>query len=75
MKYTQKQLENAFDIVADSSDWKAPIQAEIPRCQHDLNLLTEAVIHFTGTIPTIKPVGSNRYLIEAVGYRNGPCGP
>jgi hypothetical protein len=33
----------------------------------------EAVIHFTGTVPTVRETATG-YHVRAVGYRNGPCG-
>lgn len=74
--YTQGQLEAAFDIVKSSTHWKDPIDKIIttPHLPGSLDLIYEAVIHFTGTVPTFTTLKDNRTRVRAVGYRNGPCG-
>ena len=73
--YSQEEIKNAFDKVCDPNDWRNPIKKTIQRGSIELHLLSESIIHFTGAVPTIKPIGKNEYLIEAEGCRMGPCGP
>lgn len=66
MKYTQEQLEQAFDLVADKKHWKNPINAVIP-LESDQALIREAVIHFTGSVPTFVRT-SKGIKVTANGY-------
>lgn len=71
--HTEHQLADAFDLVKDSDDWRNPIRKHVPDTA-DINCIQKAVIHFTGTVATVSRRG-DYFLIEATGYRNGPCGP
>lgn len=66
-KYTAKQLDEAFSLVADRTDWKLPIEATVP-ADADRDLIYDAVTYFTGSTPgfTQKPDGS--WLVTAEGY-------
>ena len=65
--------EAYFRLVADPKDWKAPIDAKVPK-NLDLNALQDAIVHFTATEPTF--VTSGDYVqVKAAGYRAGPAGP
>jgi hypothetical protein len=69
----QAHLTAAFDLVCDPTDWRAPIDATVSG-DMDLSLLAEAIIHFTGTVPTFDGTPGG-YRVWAEGYRMGPCGP
>jgi hypothetical protein len=75
----QARAKSLFDLVACKHDWKAPINGvlEDPAL---LGPVSEAVIHFTATVPTITPVmikgrKTLLYKVKAAGYRAGPAGP
>lgn len=71
---TRAQLSAAFTTVANPSNWKLPIDARVPLgCDFDLLLVREAVIFFTGSVPTITPVllvkpRGMAYRVQAAGY-------
>tara|TARA_Y100000310_G_C20549394_1_gene747263 strand:+ start:202 stop:441 length:240 start_codon:yes stop_codon:yes gene_type:complete len=78
--FSQAQLSEAFDRVQDPSDWRNAIDAFVT--VDWLKVTEEAIIHFTGTVPTVTriPGADNqlymtRYRLQSVGYRMGPCGP
>lgn len=61
----------AFDQVCDPSDWKAPIDCEVP---WDLaNLYMQAIEFMTGVRPSFERSGDTARL-ACCGYRMGPCG-
>lgn len=71
----QKELEKIFNSVCNPEDWKAPIDVIIKTQNKDKNKISEAIIHFTGTIPIFENGRAPGFsLIKAQGYRNGPCG-
>lgn len=77
--YTHGELRLAFDIVANPSDWKAPIETTID--ERFLPAVTAAVHFFTSTDivcdgrdPNHSRI-QNAINIRATGYRNGPAGP
>jgi hypothetical protein len=61
-----------FAKVANPKDWKAPIDGYVP-AKADLDAVTDAVVHFTGTVPTFTMTRFG-WKVEAIGYRAGPCG-
>jgi hypothetical protein len=75
-KFSQEDLQMAFNLVKDKEHWKNPIHVEIT----DKLLVTEnglvslkdmvdaAVIHFTGGVATFTSIGNGKYLVDAVGY-------
>lgn len=66
-KWMQSQLAAAFDLVAPKPNWKMPINAKLHRIDCDETLLSDAVIHFTGSVPTITRRGGWRH-VKAAGY-------
>lgn len=71
----QKELEKIFKKVCNEKDWKAPIDIIIKAQNKDKNKISEAIIHFTGTVPTFENGDAPGFLlIKAQGYRIGPCG-
>lgn len=73
--YDEKQarLRTAFDKVADPTDWKGKVNGVIDAA--DVNDVVDAVIYFTGTVPTVTPARGGKLRVRSVGYRMGPCGP
>lgn len=76
-KWTQKELEEAFDRVKNPDDWKAPIRATVP--SEDLGIACAAILHFTATHARYYPAGIDRdgealYHVTSIGYRAGPAG-
>lgn len=70
---TADLYREAFDHVCDPQDWKAPIDALVPRTL--VNLYAQAVEFMTGTAPTVELAsGTELVRIRAAGYRSGPCG-
>lgn len=65
MAYSQKQLSVAFDKVKDQQHWKNPINALID--PGDRDIVYEAIIHFTGSIPSIVKSGK-QLRVRAHGY-------
>jgi hypothetical protein len=71
MKYTQQQLHAAFDRVCNKNHWKKPINKLVTvKSKDELDVIKEAVIHFTGGVADIEQVGPNKYRVTASGYYN-----
>jgi hypothetical protein len=71
--FTEKQLREAFDLVTDENDWRAPINALVPP---DFARQAEAaIVFFTGCPVEILEVNEKSVNVRACGYRLGPCGP
>jgi len=76
----QQQFEDAFSLVRNPADWKAPIRAWVPSSRIAVTL--DAVEYYTATRPAITDThragdlldAERFYLIEADGYRLGPAG-
>lgn len=67
--YTQTQLHDAFNLVQNVEDWKMPIDAIVPREQVDKDLVSFAVMYFTGAYPIIEEAAiPSFYRIRADGY-------
>jgi hypothetical protein len=66
MAYTQDQLSEAFESVQPSTHWKDRINKVIPK-DSDTALITEAVIHFTGSVPNFTPTKKG-IRVRAAGY-------
>lgn len=47
----QSELAKAFDLVADKTNWKLPIKAIVSGDGIDRELISDAVVHFTGSVP------------------------
>ena len=74
-RYTRDELTAAFNKVENPKDWRAPINKTIEADDGLLDVICEAVIFFTGTVPEFKLLKNGKYRVTAIGYRNGPCGP
>ena len=64
--YTRKQLSDAFDTIADPSNWKLPITAIVKL--DELDLYNEACIFFTGDPLTVEYIQGNRAAVSSPGY-------
>lgn len=78
-EYTEAELSEAFDKVADPNDWKAPIDTTVTFADmREGAAIKAAVVFYTGTEATLKLLASHGegYTVHvgAVGYRMGPCG-
>ena len=63
----------AFEAVEDSSDWRAPIKAQVP--VETLDVTLAAIKFFTATQPSAGFPVAGLVLVQSEGYRNGPAGP
>lgn len=64
--YTDAELHRAFDMVKNRTNWKEPINAVI--AESDLDIVTEAVIYFTGCLIDVWPYKEGRVRVTAAGY-------
>ena len=62
----QKRLSDLFDLVKPKKHWKDKINAVVP-VDADLDGIDEAIIHFTGSVPTITKTKTG-YKVKAAGY-------
>jgi len=68
------ELHEAFKRVENPRNWKAPIDAKFTTVQepsaslHEVAVIREAVIFFTGSEPTITHEGNFRFRCRAPGY-------
>ena len=63
----QSELKAAFDLVAPKPNWKMPIAATI-YATTEKSLVSDAIIHFTGSVPTFASQSGKRYRVKAAGY-------
>ena len=63
-------LHKAFDRVKNPENWKYPISKIIPPTdEEDLDIITQSIIYFTGSVPTIYHLASQEGIhISAKGY-------
>ena len=66
----QSRANAEFSLVADASNWKAPIAAEVTIAPEGLGFVLAAVTFFTGSVPTFELVGRGpvRFMVRAAGY-------
>lgn len=66
---TQQELEAAFALVRPKANWKDPIDVLIPnKGKAHINLIAQAIAHFTGSIAEFTPVGRRMVRVTAAGY-------
>jgi hypothetical protein len=71
---SQAELEKFFDLVKNTNDWRAPIDAVIAMGKFEK--CRAAVWHFTATeLKIVTPSKASKVRVQATGYRNGPAGP
>jgi len=69
MAYTQEQLLAAFNKVANKTNWKLPIDKKVSLSSVDeVDLVVEAIIHFTGSVPSYDQLDGDVYHFQAQGY-------
>jgi hypothetical protein len=69
MSYVQKKLAEAFEEVRNKSDWKLPVNKLIFKPgKEKREMITEAVIYFTGSAPEFIRAGGGRVRVKANGY-------
>lgn len=65
----QSELERIFTQVAPLENWKERIEAEIKwPLDLDTTLISDAVVHFTGSVPVIKRLDEPWIRVTAAGY-------
>ena len=62
----QSELSAAFDLVAPKGNWKNPIDTEL-HGPVNVELIADAVIHFTGSVPVFRVRGKTTF-VKAAGY-------
>ncbi len=76
--YTDKEvakMKAIFERVEDKANWKNPINAIIvlddndDKAQRQIDILFDAIIFFTGSVPTITRCSTGVYRVRA----RGPC--
>lgn len=67
-RFTRNEMKEQFDRVADKQHWKNPIDATVSLTPRERAVLCEAVVFFTGSVPTVEKVGFGVYRITAAGY-------
>lgn len=60
-------LKAAFELVEPKPNWKAPINAVVPRTA-PIDEIVEAVAFYTGAKAKVKPAGGKSVRIIAAGY-------
>jgi hypothetical protein len=71
--YSVADLRTVFDAVCDPNDWKGPLTAV---CTGEMVMATVAAIEFYCGCTVRVNLNSEKmlYVVQADGYRNGPCG-
>jgi len=60
------ELQESFNLVADSSNWKMPVDAVIP--EGKLEVCNEACLFYTGAGLTVLSRGSGTLRVTSPGY-------
>lgn len=63
----QSELADAFNLVANKENWKLPIDVTLDMADVNIRLIVDAVVHFTGSVPSFTYI-ENRIHIRAAGY-------
>jgi hypothetical protein len=66
-KYSQEQLKEAFNKVSNKKNWKNRINSTISS-KENLDLIAEAIIHFTGSCPLFINKPNGKIRVTAAGY-------
>ena len=65
----QSELGATFNRVAPLGNWKERIEAEIKwPADLDTAIISDAVVHFTGSVPVIKRLDEPWIRVTAAGY-------
>ena len=82
-KKTLKKMETCFKFFTDPNDWRGPIcknvtLMEMKKCGWTQMFIRNVIRHYTATETTFTPrllySGEGYFVVESVGYRNGPAG-
>lgn len=71
---TRGELHEAFKRVEPRGNWKNPISAEFSTATveadsaYEVEVIREAIVFFTGSVPTIRHLGNFRFIAQAAGY-------
>jgi hypothetical protein len=65
-KFTRGELKEAFNKVANKENWKLPIDAIIH--ESEMEIVEEAVIFFTGSIPSLFDAPEDKVRVVSKGY-------
>lgn len=66
---TRGELKSHFEKVQNPEGWKLPINVVIDIVDlKDMELIRNAVIFFTGSVPKFYSIGLNKYRVKAAGY-------
>ena len=74
MGYTRQELNDAFAMVHNPDDWKAPINKAIPCHPVTMAKVREAIMFYTATEAVFTELDDQRVCVQADGYRAGPAG-
>jgi hypothetical protein len=68
--YTQPELDAAFSLVANTENWKYPIDATLPSITsiEKRKLIVFAVMFFTGSTATLSKTSGGKIRVTAPGY-------
>ena len=66
--YSRQTLERAFRLVENPWNWKGRIYAHVEADRDQREVIRQAVIFFTGSVPTFRRISGYTYLVEAAGY-------
>jgi len=61
-----RTLREVFSQVQDRSNWKLPVHAIID--SKDRLVVDEAIVFFTGSVPTFREFSNGRLAVKAEGY-------
>jgi hypothetical protein len=69
-KRTERELHRAFDAVANPTNWKLAVEADIPAEGVDEGLIADAVAYFTGSLAEVYPHPTEKgwLCVDAAGY-------
>lgn len=68
-RYTVDELRATFDLVADKKHWKNPIKTKpLELTDTQIELINEAVIFFTGSVPHFEYHQNGKVSVTARGY-------
>lgn len=68
----QRRMHRFFSAVCNPSDWKAPIDANVPDA--DVAETSAAITFMTATEATVTSNGDGTSRVQSIGYRRGPAG-
>ena len=76
MGYPANDLRDAFNVLHDPADWRAPIDVYVdPR---SAQFAVASIVFMTATKPIktlVETPNGYRVRVQSEGYRNGPAGP